>query len=85
MSSNNLSATFLGFLSDQSLHSAAPAAAGPNPLSFLLDVEENKGVLEKDKGEEKREESKTGEGKNRERPRWEVVFDENSGSPTDTQ
>ena len=49
MSSNSLSATFLGFPSDQSLHSAPLAAAGPNPLSLSLDVEENKGEQEKDR------------------------------------
>lgn len=49
MSSNSLSATFLGFPSDQSLYSAPLAAAGPNPLSLSLDVEENKGGLEKDR------------------------------------
>lgn len=49
MSSNGLSVTFLGFPSDQSLYSAPLAAAGPNPLSFSLDVEENKAELEKDR------------------------------------
>lgn len=49
MSSNGLSATFLGFPSDQSLYSAPLTAAGPNPLSFSLDVEENKGEPEKDR------------------------------------
>lgn len=50
MSSNSLSVTFLGFLSDQSPYAAPPlTAAGPNPLSCSLDVEENKGELEKDR------------------------------------
>lgn len=44
-----LSGTFLGFPSDQSLHSAPVAAAGPNLLSFSLDVEENKDEQEKDR------------------------------------
>lgn len=62
MSSNSLSATFLGFPSDQSLCSAAPAAAGPNPLSLSLDVEQNKGKLEKDR-QRRREESGEWKGK----------------------
>lgn len=66
MSSNSLSATFLGFPSDQSLYSAAHAAAGPNPLSFSLYLEENKGRLGKDRqrrrGERRLEREKTGRG-----------------------
>ncbi|CAJ1049384.1 Hypothetical predicted protein [Xyrichtys novacula] len=56
MSSNSLSATFLGFPSDQSLHSAELAAAGPNPLSLSLDVGENKVRLGEGQTEESRRE-----------------------------
>lgn len=38
MSSNRLSATFPSFPSDQSVHAAPLAAAGPNPLSLSLDA-----------------------------------------------
>lgn len=49
MSSNRPSATSRSFPYDQRIHSAAPAAAGPNPPSLLLAVKENKGELEKDR------------------------------------
>lgn len=48
-SSNSLPATFLSFPSDQSLYSGTPAAAGPSPLSFSLDVKENKDEPKKDR------------------------------------
>lgn len=48
MNSNGLPATFPGHPSDQSLQSATLAAAGPNPVSFPSDEEENKGEPEKD-------------------------------------
>lgn len=43
MSWNGPAPTFPGHPSDQSLQSAALAAAGPNPPSFPPDGEENKG------------------------------------------
>lgn len=53
MSWNGPPLTFLGHPSDQSLHSAMLAAAGPNPPSFPPDEEENKGESGEGRTEER--------------------------------
>lgn len=85
MSSNSLSATFLGSLSDQSLSTTRCCRSQPLCPSYLMWRRTKTSWRRTGRGKEEGEESETREGENRERPCWEVMFDENSGSPADRQ
>lgn len=86
MISNSLSATFLCFLSDQSLRWAAPAAAGLCPRFSSLDVKKNKVRLGKDtQRRTEGGESETREPGERDGPCWEVKFDKHFRSPAAQQ